>query len=39
MNITVYHSKYYASELTKRHADKGIERLLQCDVSVCLNQY
>lgn len=24
MSITAYHAKYYAYELTKRHADRGL---------------
>lgn len=41
MNITAYHAKYYAHELTKRHADNGVDRLSQSlfDASVDLNPH
>jgi SNF2 family DNA or RNA helicase len=41
MSITAYHAKYYAYELTKRHADRGVDRLSQSlfDASVDLNPH
>mgnify|MGYP003108986959 CR=1 FL=1 len=41
MSITAYHAKYYAYELTKRHADNGVDRLSQSlfDASVDLNPH
>lgn len=41
MSITAYHAKYYAHELTKRHADNGVDRLSQSlfDASVDLNPH
>lgn len=39
--ITVYHAKYYAHELTRRHAADGVDRLSQSlfDASVDLNPH
>lgn len=41
MTITAYHAKYYAHELTRRHAADGVDRLSQSlfDASVDLNPH
>ncbi len=39
--ISAYHAKYYAHELTRRHAADGVDRLSQSlfDASVDLNPH
>jgi ERCC4-related helicase len=41
MTVTAYHAKYYAHELTRRHAADGVDRLSQSlfDASVDLNPH
>ena len=40
-NITPYHAKYFAHELTIRHAENGVDKLSQSlfDASVDLNPH